>query len=116
MNFNLVLDYFNNKGKDRSKINKIQKAIKLIDEYMREDNHDKGDREENEADDIQENEEEEEEEGEQSEEDPEEVEKNGGIFMNKIMDMFGELLRPKRAIDNSTNVVKKLMNGGGSAE
>jgi len=94
MNFNLVLDYFNNKGKDRSRINKIQKAIKLIDEYMREDNPDKGEKEEHEADDIQEN----------------------GIFMNKIMDMFGELLRPKRAIDNSTNVVKKLMNGGGSAE
>ena len=111
MNFNLVLDYFNNKGKDRSKFNKIQKAIKLIDEYMREDNYDKGDKEVIDLEDMEENEEEEEEEGEESEEDPEEVEKNGGIFMNKIMDMFGELLRPKRAIDNSTNAVKKLMNG-----
>ena len=35
MNFNLVLDYFNNKGKDRVKLEKIKNAFDNIQEYMK---------------------------------------------------------------------------------
>ena len=35
MNFNLVLDYFNNKGKDREKMENIENALINIQEYMK---------------------------------------------------------------------------------
>ena len=104
MNFNLVLDYFNNKGKDRSKLKKIKKAIKIIDEYMKEDNKDEK-KDESQKEDKKEDEEEEEEEEDDEEDDEDEV--KGEINMTKIMDLFGELMKPKRAIDNTTTVVKK---------
>jgi hypothetical protein len=38
MNFNLVLDYFNNKGKDREKMDRISNALQNIKDYMNEGN------------------------------------------------------------------------------
>ena len=84
---------------------KIQKAIDLIDDYMK----DKTNVIEKKDSKIkQDGEKEDDEEDDEEEEDPVEKEKNGGIFISKIMDMFGEVMKPKKAIDNPSKVIKKI--------
>ena len=58
--------------------------------------------------DTDQNEEKKEGEEEEEEEEEEDDEDGGEINMVKIMNLFGELMKPKRAIDNTTTVVKKL--------
>ena len=105
MNFNLVLDYFSNKGKDRLLLNEIQKAIDLIDKYM------EGDKKQNEKiESYNENKL-----TNKPEDDDEEDKKKimeiyshekDEINIKEIVKMFTELIKPKHSADNSKNLIK----------
>ena len=98
MNFNLVLDYFNNKGKDREKMEKIEKALDDIQEYMKTGLYTiiKGQSNRDES-----------EESESISRTKEKKEDYKGDFnMNEIMKMFGELMKPNKSIIMSITNIK----------
>ena len=108
INFNLVLDYFSNKGKDRSKFNKIQKALNQMDKFIKKDCEDIS-LSQNESMIIYEEEnvkDDENNEEDDNDEDIEEKQENGGIIISKLMNMFGELMRPKGV---SAKITKKII-------